>query len=48
MRDEIDGWLEDWKLLTIGCVASYLDGLIIAQAWDWLMHGHRISIWLLL
>lgn len=48
MKQELIEWLQDWKLLTFGFAASFADGLIIAQSWDWITSGHRLSIWLLL
>ena len=35
-------------LAWFGLVAAYLDGLVIAQAWDWIISGHRLSIWILM
>ena len=28
--------------------AAFLDGVVIAQALDWISAGHRLSIWVLL
>lgn len=43
-------WM-NWKdasLLAFGCFAAFVDGLVIAQAWDWLVNAHRMSLWILL
>lgn len=35
-------------LFYFGLFAAFVDGLVIAQAWDWFSSGHRLSIWLFL
>jgi hypothetical protein len=36
-----------WALLAFGLIAAYVDGLVIAQCWDWISNTGRMSIWLL-
>lgn len=45
--DELKGYAVE-PMFYFGLVAAFLDGLVIAQAWDWLVSGHRLSIWLLM
>jgi hypothetical protein len=41
-------WRQDWKLMAFGMLAAVVDGVVIAQVWDWLSTVHRMSIWILL
>lgn len=48
MIEELKEWRTDWHLLAFGMFAAFADGVVIAQAWDWLTTAHRMSIWILL
>jgi hypothetical protein len=48
MLEELKEWKHDWPLLAFGLVAAFADGIVIAQAWDWLTSTGRMSIWVLL
>lgn len=45
--DELKEYLRE-PLFWFGLFAAFADGLALAQAWDWLAAGHRLSIWLFL
>ena len=47
MLTEIKEWKDHWMLLTFGMFAAFVDGVVIAQAWDWTVSAHRMSIWIL-
>lgn len=44
---EIKEYMKLW-VFWLGLIGAFVDGLIIAQAWDWITNAHRMSIWLLM
>ena len=45
---ELKEWKRDWPLLVFGLFAAPIDGVVIAQVYDWINAGHRLSTWVLL
>lgn len=48
IKQELAEWKQHWLLLSFGLTAAFLDGVAIAQGWDWLTSTGRMSIWVLM